>query len=154
MTRLLSSSIVLFLWGTIVLHVPSGTQALVTVLEIGGNYTFEQGSLKMCRLSAEVKNLGNVLPPNSISFGGMDCLFDGVVLQQEFGIYGLDRTRNSAVGTVVSSKLGSWTCHGSTRRSPLLYFFRPSSQVDIRNPGFSNAFFYQKDVLYFVFLCL
>ncbi len=104
----------------------------------------------MCRPSAEVKNLGNVLPPNSISFGGVNCSFDGLVLQRQFGINSLSRARNSSLGTVVAAYPGPWTCHGSTRRLLDLYFFRPASVVDIRFPG-ESVIFFQKGVLYFAF---
>ncbi len=105
----------------------------------------------MCRPSAEVKNIGNVFPPNSISFGGVDCRFDGFVVRHRFGIPGLSAARNASVGTFILGISGPWICHGSTRRQAELSFFRPSSAVDIITPGFSSPFIFQKEALYFYF---
>ncbi len=151
MTRLSPPSAALGLCSAIFLLVPVCTQAHTTFSEIGGKYELERGSLTMCRSFAEVKNLGNVLPPNSISFGGVDCQFDGFALRQKFGIHSLSSDRNASIGTTVHGVSGPWTCHGSSRRWADLVFFRPTTEVNFRSPGFSTVFVFQRDVLYFDF---
>ncbi len=152
--RLASRSIVLLLCGSIFLRIPSDIRALATFSDIAGKYRLERGSMTMCRPSAVVRNQGNILPANRISFGGEDCRFDTVALRKVFGVPGLSSRRNLSVGVHVFARSSPWTCHGSTRRSAVLIFFRPTSTVDIIFPGFSSAFFYQKDILYFVFIAL
>ncbi len=94
--------------------------------EIGGKVQNGAGSMTMCRPSAAVKNIGNVFPPNSLSFGGVDCRFDVFVLRHKFGIPGLSAVRNSSVGTFILGICCPRICHSSTRRQAELSFFRPS----------------------------
>ncbi len=149
--RLASLSIILLLCGTSFLRIPSEIRAFATFSDITGKYGLVRGSMTMCRPFAVVRNQGNILPANNISFGGEDCRFDTLVLRQAFGIRGWSARRNLSLGTYVFTISGPWTCHGSIRRSAALIFFRPSSTVVLKSPGFRPAVVYQNDILYFLF---
>ncbi len=151
MTSLSSRSTALLLCSAIFLLVPVFTRADVSFSEIGGKYVLERKSLTMCRPTAEVRNIDNVIPSNSVSFGGVDCSFQGFLLSRQFGIRGLSRDRNDSIGTAIFGNSGPWTCHSSTVRFTDMVFFRPTAAVSYRSPGFSTQFPFQKDVLYFDF---
>ncbi len=148
--RLALRSIVLLLCGAIFLRIPSGIRALA-FSDIAGKYRLVRRNMTMCRPSAVVSNQGNILPANSISFGGEDCRFDTLFLRRNSGLPGLSRRSNLSIGTYVIATSGPWTCHGSTRRSAVLFFFRPSSTVAFQTRTFRTFVTYQKDILYFIF---
>ncbi len=113
--RLASCSIVLLLCGSIFLRIPSDIRALATFSDIAGKYRLERGSMTMCRPSAVVRNQGNILPANSISFGGEDCRFDTVALREDFGLPGLSTVFPHLLNTPLieySNLLNTEVVHG------------------------------------------